>query len=252
MRHWWRGALGLLVVLGHTGLAGTARAEAGDDPVHVLPDAERAWYFELGLRSGYGIPIGKATADSTGDMNGLIAGQVPVWVDIGARFKRHLALGVYFSYGFGILGNDISQICDTVRSSLAAGVSLSCGTRDLRVGVQGGYHFAPRHSLDPWVAAGIGYEFFSFLVSSSNGSQSTTTSVDGTGFEYVNVQSGLDFRVSEHVRAGPFVGLGVASYDKMAASCSSGCGPMIDISSSSDNQSIHAWLFLGLRGVLLF
>jgi len=252
MTRWWRLVLGLLALLGHSGFAETARADT-EDPVAVTPQDSRSTFFELGFRTGYGIPIGKATDSAGDDMNKLIAGQIPIWVDIGARINRHLALGAYFSYGFGFLGSEVRPTCEELESAAAAaGASASCSTSDLRLGFQVGYHFSPSQSLDPWIGGGIGYEMFSFSTSASVDGQSATVTLDATGFEYVNVQSGLDFRLAENFGLGPFLALSLASYDELGASCSGDCGLLLDASASIEDQSIHAWLFLGLRGVALF
>ena len=168
------------------------------------------------------------------------------------RLNGHLALGAYFSYGFGILSSDMSQACEELESLAdAAGGEASCSTSDIRLGLQVGYHFAPSASLDPWIAGGIGYEIYSFSLSASVGDQSLTTSLDARGFEYGNLQTGLDFRIDEHFRAGPFLGLTFASYDQVGASCSGDCVSE-DVSQDIDDQSIHEWLFLGVRGVMMF
>jgi len=246
----WRLALALLIV--PVVFAPPARADAYDEP-GAEAQAQKSTALEIGFRTGYGIPIGKATGDATEPLNELIAGQVPLWVDIGARFNGHIALGGYFSYGFGLLSSDIRRSCDELEASAeASGADASCSTQDLRMGLQVGYHFAPSQSLDPWLAGGIGYEIFSFSLSASSGDQSATVSIDAQGFEYLNFQTGLDFRVGELFRAGPFVGITMGSYDEVGASCTGDCGLAVDTSADVDEQSIHAWLFLGIRGVVLF
>lgn len=252
---WSRLAFALLIGLVHAGFAGAARADVYDDPGTdaARPQEQSPTAFELGFRTGYGIPIGKATDSASDEMNELIAGQIPLWVDIGLRFNGHVALGAYFSYGFGILASDMSEACDELEATAAAaGGDASCSTSDMRLGLQIGYHFAPSADLDPWIAGGIGYEIYSFSLSESVGGGSATTSIDARGFEYVNLQTGLDFRVAEHFRAGPFLGLTFASYDTLGASCSGDCGLATDRSEDIDEQSIHSWLFFGLRGVVMF
>jgi hypothetical protein len=85
----WRVGFALLVGLGSVSSSGAARAdiEDGPRPATVTPPLEPWSRFELGLRTGYGIPIGRATRDAATQLNQLIAGQVPMVVDLGARIN---------------------------------------------------------------------------------------------------------------------------------------------------------------------
>jgi len=244
----------LLFGLGSMCFSGTARADVAGDPQRatVQPQHERWSRMELGLRTGYGIPIGKATGDGARELNEFIAGQVPVWVDVGARVNGHVAFGIYYSYGFGLVGSYLRDTCDLLEVSVTgAPVDVSCYARSHRVGVQIGYHFSPKDEIDPWIAAGIGHEFFDFTLSSASGPASATTTIDADGMEYLNLQSGLDYRLGEHFRAGPFLGLTVGSYGEFTRACHGDCGVPGTTSGDVRSSSTHLWFFLGLRGVAL-
>jgi len=225
----------------------------GDPQPATVPPAPERWSrLELGVRTGYGIPLGKATGDAATSLNEFIAGQIPIWVDLGARVGGHVAFGLYYSYGFGLVGGYLRETCDLLESSATgAPVEVSCYARNHRVGIQIGYHFSPNHELDPWIAVGIGHEFLDFTLSTASGTASATSTIDADGMEVVNFQSGLDYRLGEHFRAGPFVGITAASYGELTRSCHGDCGFPGTTSGDVGNTSTHVWLFLGIRGVAL-
>jgi hypothetical protein len=244
----------LLISLGSMSLLGAARAEVegGPQPATVMPPPERWSSMELGLRTGYGIPIGRVTRDATTELNDLISGQVPIGVDLGARVNGHVAFGLYYSYGFGLVGGDLRDTCDLLEASMpGATVDVSCYARSHRVGLQLGYHFFPRHDFDPWIAAGIGHEFLDVTLSSLSDSGSATSTLDADGMELIHVQAGLDYRLGEHFRAGPFLGLTMTTYGSFTRSCHGACGVAGSSGGDVQNGAAHTWLFLGLRGVAL-
>lgn len=185
--------------------------------------------FEFGVRSGYAIPFGKGGADATRDLNEGVAGAVPIWFDIGGRATPNVFVGGYAQYAFGILGDAFDSVCSRI----------DCSTHDIRLGVQMHYHFMPFESADPWLGFGIGYEWLSFDLAA--GGQSA--SVAANGFEFVNVQSGLDLPAGDDtgVGIGPFVGFSLAEYS--AVTCSGAgvtCGGI-------DDKAFHEWLTIGIR-----
>ncbi len=254
MKSRWRIGFALLIGLGPMTFMSAARAdvEGGPHPANDIPRGERWSRLEIGLRTGYGIPIGGVTKDAGMDLNDLISGQIPIVVDLGARIDGHVAFGLYYSYGFGLVGSYLRETCDLLEASMTgATVDVSCYVRSHRVGLQLGYHFTPNRDFDPWIAAGIGHEFLDFTLSSVSGSGSATSTIDADGMELINVQSGLGYRLGEHLRAGPFLGITMTTYGSFTRSCHGACG--IEGSSGGDvrNGASHAWVFLGLRGVAL-
>jgi hypothetical protein len=192
--------------------------------------------LELGLRTGYGIPFGNLAGGGAGKVNDLIAGQIPLWLDVGARFSDHYYLGLYYSYGFGINGSAFSDDCK------AAGSDVSCSTSDMRLGIQYAYHLKPPGELDPWLGIGVGYEWLKASESVGGISASTTAH----GWEFVNLQLGLDVPVADHFTVGPFVTFGLAQYSNVAIATTIG-----DASGEVNDKALHEWLFLGVRGTFL-
>src|SRR5712691_9163364 len=158
----------------------------------------RSTSIEFGLRAAYAIPFGKST-DSQGD---------------------EVYGGLYFSYGFASLGDPLVAACG----------SASCSAHTLRVGLQMDYHFVPWGQYDPWLGASLGYEQAS---ASGPGGDATIS-----GFEFLNVQFGVGYRVSSLFAIGPFLGVGIGQFSHVDAGGTSG---------SISNTALHGWMNFGLR-----
>jgi len=186
--------------------------------------------IELGVRVGYGLPLGTAYGVAglpNTKLSDLISGMIPFWADVGYRIDPNWYVGGFFQFGLGF-----------VPSSLCPGIS--CSENDLRFGLDVHYHFLPAGTFDPWVGIGAGYEIFNLSASSSGVSGSASTN----GWEFGNAQLGLDFKLSPEVGVGPFVTFTVAQFANASASVQG-----ISVSQSIANKTIHEWLIFGLRGV---
>jgi hypothetical protein len=208
----------------------------------------RAGGFELGARVGYGIPLGET--DDGYDLSDGIAGMIPLQLDVGYRVTSALSLGGYLMYGFGFAGDDISRSCDEVDDF--PGVSASCYTHDVRLGIQALYHFSPKKNLDPWLGVGLGYEWLTLGFELSGGGEEVDMSVTGKGFEFINLQGGLDFTLTPGFALGPFLSFSVGQYSSSSSSCS---GSLCEGSDSGDgdidDKALHHWLLLGIRGTFV-
>jgi len=181
--------------------------------------------LELGARLGYGIPMGDAAKDSK--LSDGVASQIPLWIDAGYRIDESLFAGVYFSYGLVQLNKDVKDACDAA--------SVDCSASDIRFGVQGQYHLSPGESLDPWLGLGIGYE----MAKTKSGDNTATTS----GFEFLNLQGGADFAVSEGVGIGPFLSFSLGQYSKAKVETPAG-----SVDGDIEDKGMHEWLVIGVRG----
>jgi hypothetical protein len=200
------------------------------------PDVTQAQTgFEAGARLGYGIAMGKADADD--NLSDTVSGQVPIWLDVGYRPIEALMVGLFFQYGFGILGSELDD-CDIA--------DASCSASDIRLGVQGHFHLRPREQLDPWLGLGIGYEWLTL----SQEARGTEISGTASGFEFLNLQVGLDIRVLEHFVVGPFLSFSLGQFSSSSAECSGNCGLISSgsVSGDIDDKGLHQWLLIGARG----
>ncbi|HSP19177.1 MAG TPA: hypothetical protein VLQ79_06675, partial [Myxococcaceae bacterium] len=67
-----------------------------------------------------------------------------------------------------------------------------------------------------------------------------------SGWEYGNLQVGVDFAVGSLVKLGPWVSFSVTQYSKISASDTTG-----SISTDIPNKTLHEWLMVGVRLVFL-
>ncbi len=93
--------------------------------------------------------------------------------------------------------------------------------------------------MDPWFGLGVGYEILG--ITTSAGGQET--SANGSGFEFANLQGGLDYKAGP-VMVGPFVSFSLGQYSSVTRQAS-GQGEQ---SGSIDKKAIHEWLTLGVKG----
>lgn len=190
--------------------------------------------IELGVRAGYGVPLGKA-GDNT-NLSDQVKGMVPLWVDLGYRFDPNWYFGGFFQYGFGFV--------PSIASAPGAPCSIagvSCSVNDLRFGLNVHYHFRPAETFDPWLGVGAGYEILNLSGSATGVSVSAST----RGFEFGNVQLGLDFKISPAFGVGPFAAFTIAQFSDNSASLNGR-----DLNAPGyTNKSIHEWLIFGARGV---
>ena len=189
--------------------------------------------FQFGVRSGYAIPFGTAYGipgqTDTANFKDVIKGMIPIWGDVGYRFNPNWYVGGFFQFGIGLVPSNSD--CST------AGVS--CSENDLRFGLNFHYHMLPEEGFDPWIGLGAGYEIVnqSLSVGSISGSGSLK------GFEFGNLQLGLDLKLSPAFAVGPFVAFTIAQFSDVSASALG-----VTFSPNIDKK-IHEWLLFGVRGI---
>ena len=188
--------------------------------------------LELGVRTGYGIPLGKVADDATGDMNEVVDGVIPIWLDLGQRVSPDLMVGVYGMYAFGVLDGELRDNCDKQ--------SADCSAHDIRAGIELHYHLLPDQTVDPWIGMGADWEWFNLSVSQAGDDYSATA----TG-PNLTLQLGLDVKPSGSIVAfGPFASFSFGEF--IDRSCS---GPGLSCS-SPDDKSMHNWLMVGVRATV--
>jgi hypothetical protein len=211
MRPWWLMGLACLELVARSG-----RARADGRPVAI----------ELGARAGFAVPFGDVEGHQGDTLDQTIRYAAPLWVDLGVRPIPLLFLGLYATFAPGWVGDALAAACSPYNNA--------CSTDDARFGLQGHVHILPQSTWDPWVGAGVGYEWL--RINDAQGSLTTN------GWEFVNVQAGLDIRLAAGAHVGPFAAFSMAQYDE-ASSSQSGFA----LASPFPNKALHQWFVLGLR-----
>lgn len=179
----------------------------------LVPVAARA-QLDLGVRTGWAIPAGHAF--SGGDLAAQVNGAFQVQVDVGYRIVPALSVGAFASYGVGRVDPHVTADAgvDTGASVMRAGIRASLVLEDV----------SP--ALAPWAAIGAGYERTSFDV---------WDDFTYTGFEFVILELGADWKASQRIRVGPCVSWSLGQYDELNGRSIAAKGG-------------HAWVTLGFRG----
>lgn len=164
----------------------------------------------LGARLGYAFPMGEIGEGlKLGD---AYSSQIPLQLDVGFKVTPALTLGGYFGFGFAQVDEDCGD----------------CSGRVYRVGAQLEYTFKSA-SMAPWVGAGIGYEWASITDDDAE--------LKFSGFEYLNLQGGLDWRVGGKAMVGPFALVSFGRYSTFA-----------DEDIPGEAKTFHQWFQIGVRG----
>ncbi|SEU27564.1 autotransporter domain-containing protein [Stigmatella erecta] len=190
--------------------------------------------FSLGLRAGYGLPLGKATGEADANLSDVISGIIPLQLDAGYFLTSHLYLGGSFQYAPGLLAEDCEE-------------GASCSISVMRFGVNLAYHTAPFAKVDPWVGLGVGYERFNLSASAEFGGETIEASTTASGFEFAALQGGVDFKLSKHFAVGPFATFTVGQYSSLSVSDGEDSAS-VDI----DEKAFHFWLMGGIKAQYRF
>lgn len=195
--------------------------------------------LEIGFRTGYAFSAGHLGAVANGtdeDLSSYVSGQWPFWLDVGYRINSSWYLGGYFQYGVGFVNDDHQRVCRDA--------NVDCSASDLRLGIMGRYHFGPVAGTLPWVGYGIGWDRASFSMHGNT--------VDGdvdsvwSGMEYANFQFGVDFELPHRATIAPFISFSLGEFDNQTTTIRLG-----STSQTTDQnlakQSLHEWIFIGVR-----
>jgi hypothetical protein len=202
----------------------------------AAPSAASA-QMSLGARLGLAFPMGDAFEEPiSGEGQALsdgISSAIPLQLEASWRVSPDLAVGGYFSYGFGRVPDEAAGgVCDIP--------GVDCTGRTIRLGVQAIYSFnRPGTTFVPWLGAGIGYEWAS-LEAEAVGIKAT---YGFSGFELLNLQAGGDYKVSPQLSVGPFLQLGIGRYSNAELEMTG--EPTEDIPM---DETFHQWLSFGVRG----
>lgn len=210
-------------------LVGVADEEI-DPFLTTTPEGPPERGISLGLRLGYGFPMGSASGATGDSLSSLFKGAVPIQLGIGWRFNPKIYAGLYFEYAFVSLADAKQQDCTTS--------GVSCSATDVRFGGDFTYTFLPYAKFAPWAGAGLGFEISKYTVSAGSGLKSDLTI---RGFDF-HLMGGADYRLSSVFRVGPFACLVLGQYSTVEQPATGGT-QTLDIA----NKAFHGWLQLGVR-----
>jgi len=120
---------------------------------------------------------------------------------------------------------------------------MACSAYDMRAGVEAVYGFLPAGFLNPWVSLGTGWQWTHFSIATDTQSAALTFS----GWEYFNVQAGLDFNLSKTFAVGPYVGYFGGTYTSLSANLS---GASTSSAIDSEFRAFHGWIQFGAKGTV--
>jgi hypothetical protein len=135
-------------------------------PSHIPPAARG---FQAALRSGVGIPWGKASGDAGDELSARSGWQVPIIIDAGFKLNKPIFLGLYVGAGYG-----------SGRADACANDNFECSSWSYQFGVQGQYQFGASEAINPWIGYGFGYEIL-------------RQSLSAEGYDETQVSHGLTF-----------------------------------------------------------
>ena len=217
---------GVLAVAAGLLLAGPARAQ-----------------LSLDVKAGYAMPVGELAKFGephyTGSLKNYVSGAVPLELAARWRFSPNFSAGIYGQYDPAFVA---SRFCTTV---------MTCSGSDSRLGVEAVYAFLPDRTFNPWVSLGTGWEWTHFDVTSGASNVNLTYS----GWEYFNVQVGVDWNVSRTFAFGPYVGFFGGSYSARSGTntfVQGGTPVTEDWTGAIDSsyRAFHGWLQFGLKGTV--
>jgi outer membrane protein W len=211
------------------------KADAGGDAAASASasSADAGGKIKIGLRLGYALPLGKATDTPSGELNKVVSGMIPIWLDLGYMVTPNIMIGLYAQYGLVMI-----KSADTATDP-GCPSGADCSGNDIRIGLQGQYHISPAASLDPWVGLGIGYEMLNYKVS-ANGQEGK---FGVKGLEFANIQGGADFKLADSFTVGPFLSFSLGQFSSQSAD-----PEPPGFNSSIDKTAMHEWLTLGVKG----
>ena len=171
--------------------------------------------FQLGLRTGYALPLGNIAKDAP--LSDSISGAIPLQLDAAYKITPTMAAGLYVGYGLGMKGS--KNTADSVST--------------LGYGLQANMSF-PGGDMTPWAGAFGGMESYTSTMSGG--------SVKTSGWR-AGLQGGADWKISGNFTAGPFASVGFGKYStfKIEASGKTLEGDVTD-------AALNEWLTIGVRG----
>jgi len=190
---------------------------------------------------GVVFPMGHASDEGIDSLGGRYAWQLPIVLDLGARFLESYFAGVYLGIGFGSTGSDARLEAACTDDDVDGVNDITCNVVSLRAGIEASYSFMPGEKMNPWLGYGFGYE--TTTATYTDNERGYKESVTSSGLTFAQLAFGLDMRRS--IGVGPFVEAAIGQFNDTTTEIGDERYE-VDI----DDKAIHAWVMLGLRLVV--
>jgi hypothetical protein len=186
--------------------------------------------FTFAGRLGISVPYGDAYRTATGAtvaVAGNSTASLPFQLDVGVTVAKKYFIGAYGQYRYSLLK---SGVCPA---------GLSCSETGARAGAEFIYTTATSGAgIAGWIGLGSGWEW-----SMSRGSlTNTSATVTLSGWEFAQLQLGVDAWVSNLARVGIYVSGSLGQFSRASASDDSGSA-----SGSIASRTLHGWFELGMK-----
>lgn len=215
----------------------------------LVPAASRAQAaadsrFQVGVRAGYQLSAGDAAKDAA-MKDFSLRSQIPLQVEAAFKVTPELAVGPYFSWGFGMTDDAFlrdavgspTNICD---EDFGDG-TVDCTGSAWRLGAQAIYTLRQLQApLVPWVGVNVGYH----SAEAEAEDRVDRITVQLNGYE-VGVQLGGDFRVSDRFAVGPFLSYSLGQF--RTGETRSTFDPADNTDGDIEDKALHHWFGIGLR-----
>lgn len=221
-------------------MARDAGAPAPGERQHLKAREGLQMAFSTGLR----FPMGDATGEAGDTLAARYSYQLPLVFDIGSKVTRHVHVGGYAGFAYGVEGNAdaVEEYCDDDDGDLAN--DISCATFAYKVGLQAQYHLAPAARYNPWLGYGAGVEVVSqSLNDATRRFEERTLS---TSLTVAKVDLGVDFRSKSGVGVGLYSEVSVGRFVHSRTEINGDATYVGKV----DDPAWHVWLGAGLRLVL--
>jgi hypothetical protein len=220
--------IGLPVLLFGGVLLLAARADAAG--------ADERTAFEIGARAGFSFPLGDSTQGKP--LSDEVGPSFPLTFELGARLFGRYELAAVGEYAIGSVNSTTSSGCYTGNNACTASTG--------QVGGEFIYHPLGLAAVDPFFGVGSTYEWLIIRATV----QGKDYNVSLGGWNWVVVQTGVEFPLGKLVRVGPYFLASVGQYDNSSYSIPPPVGP-ISGSAPILHPAVHLWLSVGIRLVVL-
>ena len=196
------------------------------------------------IRVGAAFPSGGFDAGSS--LSDNAGTQTTVIIDAGARLRPQDDLnagwmfGGYLGVGFGGTGSTNDALRSQFGLSSGSAVSVHFGPE-----VQ--YRFVTHSNISPWVGYGLGLEVLRLSFDKGN----TTDSLCLVGFQFARPQIGVDWIPSPWFGLGLYTEVSFAQFSRGTAYVDQAGVTQSTADVHLVGASLHEWIGLGVRGVLL-